>query len=248
MLLVTATNYAPFHDQSAEKGGMITEITDAALASVLDESQYRIDFINDWSAHIDPLLKDNAYDFGLSWFRPNCDVIDKLSGDNRFRCESLVFSDPLFEQIIGYYARSDDPSLPVTHADLLGKTICRPAGYSTFMLEEYDLIEPNVTMKKPDGPEDCFEMLDKGEADIVVIASTVADNTVAGMNMMDRFQELPQLAYIATLHAITSKDNPNRDANIAAINQGIRNVRESGNWFEIVQRHLTAHVQKTATN
>ncbi len=246
--LVTATNYAPFHDQSAERGGMITEITWAALGTVMEQDQYRIDFINDWSSHISPLLNDHAYDLGLSWFRPNCDVIDKLSPDNRFRCESLEFSDPLFEQIIGYYARSDEESTPNSPADLVGRTICRPAGYSTFMLEEFDLTEPNITLKQPSGPDDCFEMLANGEADFVVLASTVADNTIAGMDMRDRFQELPQLAYIATLHAITSIDNPNKDANMATLNAGIRNVRESGAWFEIVQRHLVAHTKKTATN
>lgn len=248
MRLVTATDYAPFHDQNAQKGGMITEIADASLASVLSEGDYRIDFINDWSAHIDPLLTDNAYDIGLSWFRPNCSVIEKLSADNRFRCENLVFSDPLFEQIIAYFARADDVSSLETHADIMGRVICRPAGYSTFMLEEFDLVEPNVTIKQPDGPGDCFEMLADGEVDLVVLASTVADNTIAGMEMTDRFQELPQLAYVATLHAITSAENPNREANISAINRGLQNVRESGAWFEIVQRHLIEHSKRTASN
>ncbi|MEM7270675.1 MAG: transporter substrate-binding domain-containing protein [Pseudomonadota bacterium] len=246
--LVTASDYAPFHDESLEGGGMITEIVDVALTTVMDESDYRIDFINDWGAHLNPLISDMSYDVSLSWFKPNCDVIEKLGAGSRFRCERLEFSDPLFEQIVSYFMRADDAAKPESHADLFGRAVCRPAGYSTFMMEEVDLVEPNITFVQPSGPSDCMEMLANGSVDAVVIASTVADDTIAQLGIADQVEEQPQLATIITLHAVTSIDNPSKDQIMATMNDGIRNVRESGKWFEIVQRHLIAHTRKTATN
>lgn len=247
--IVTATDYAPFHGEDLENGGMINEITDAALAMSLDKSKYRIDFINDWGAHIDPLILEGAYDLGISWFRPNCDVVEKLSADAQFRCEKLAWSDPLFEQIIGYYVRTNDPKKPETHADLFGRTVCRPAGYSRFMMEEFDLVEPNVNVATPDGPADCFQMLAEGTADAVVIATTVADDTIAAQGLGSIVEEIPQLAYVASLHAVTSIDNPKKAEELAILNKGVADLRESGRWFEIVQRHLVEHARKTsATN
>ena len=62
---------------------------------------YKIDFINDWGAHLRPLISDHAYDFSLVWFRPNCDVIDRLGDDSK-----LVNSAPsLFADMSAQYPR-----------------------------------------------------------------------------------------------------------------------------------------------
>ena len=243
--MMTGTDWAPFSNHEQEQGGMITEIVDVASRSVMDEADFQIDFINDWSAHMEPLIADGAYHFTFPWFRPNCDVKEKLGPSSVFRCDRLAWSDPLFEQIIGYYMRVDDPNKPQNHAGLLGRNICRPSGYSTFMMEEKDLVEPNVTITRPSSPTDCFEMLAAGEVDAVVIATMVGDDAIANIDTPELIEEQSQLSTIATLHAVTSIDNPNKEAQIAVLNEGIRNVRESGKWFEIVQRHLVAHARKT---
>ncbi len=246
--LVTASNYAPFHDQNDANGGMLTEMTAEALATVMPTDEFRVDFINDWSSHLEPLISDRSYDLALSWFKPNCSVIDKLGEGSRFRCERLVFSDPLFEQIVSYFTRSGETSVPSTHADLFGRTVCRPSGYSIFMLEERDLVEPNITMVTPPNPTDCMEMLIEGTADVVVVASTVADDAIATLNISEQVEEQAQLASVITLHAVTSVNNPRKEQQMALLNQGIQNIRESGKWFEIVQRHLIAHTRKKAAN
>ena len=246
--LVTASNYAPFHDQNDANGGMLTEMIAQALTTVMPAEKFRIDFINDWSSHLEPLISDRSYDFALSWFKPNCSVADKLGEGSRFRCERLVFSDPLFEQIVAYFIRSGEANVPATHADLFGRTICRPAGYSMFMLEEHDLVAPNVTMVTPSNPTDCMEMLIEGEADVVVVASTVADDAISTLNISAKVEEQSQLASVITLHAVTSVDNPQKEQQMTLLNKGIQNVRESGKWFEIVQRHLVAHTRKKAQN
>ena len=41
-------------------------------------------------------------------------------------------------------------------------------------------------------------------------------------------------------------DNPNKDTQLSVFNDGLRQLRESGQWFEIVQRHLVRHAQVTS--
>lgn len=245
---VTGSDWRPFQDQELQNGGMITEIVDTAMETQRGPDGHKIDFINDYSAHLQTLIADIAYDFSFAWFRPNCDKMEKLGAGSQFRCKALDWSDPLFEQIIGYYMRADDANVPATHADLLGRSICRPKGYALFMMEEFDLVEPAITLKRPVNTADCFEMLAKGEVDVVVLATMVADGAIAAGGMADQIAEQPQLSTVATMHAVTSINNPNKDAQLAVLNEGIRNVRESGAWFEIVQRHLVEHTRLTASN
>ncbi|MEO1613501.1 MAG: transporter substrate-binding domain-containing protein, partial [Pseudomonadota bacterium] len=172
-------------------------------------------------------------------------AIDKLGPISVSRCTDLAWSDPLFEQIIGYYMRADDASKPTDHVGLFGRTVCRPDGFATFMLEERDLVEPNVTLVRPASPTTCFELLASGEVDAVVMATMVGDDAIANLSDASNIEEQPQLSTIATMHAATSVNNPNKDAHLAVLNEGIANVRESGKWFEIVQRHLVAHARRT---
>lgn len=245
---VTGSDWRPFQDQELQNGGMITEIVDTAMETQRGADGHKIDFINDYSAHLQTLIADIAYDFSFAWFRPNCDKMEKLGAESQFRCTSLDWSDPLFEQIIGYYMRADEANVPATHADLLGRSICRPKGYALFMMEEFDLVEPAIVLKRPVNTADCFEMLAAGEVDVVVLATMVADSAIAEGGMADQIAEQPQLSTVATMHAVTSINNPNKDAQLAVLNEGIRDVRESGAWFEIVQRHLIDHSKRTASN
>lgn len=245
---VTGSDWKPFQDPELENGGMITEIVDTAMESQRGANGHKIDFINDYPAHLQTLIADIAYDFAFAWFRPNCDKIEKLGSESRFRCQALEWSDPLFEQIIGYYMRSDEANVPASHADLQGRRICRPAGYAMFMMEEFDLVEPSITLTRPVNTADCFQQLAAGEVDAVVLATMVADSAIASVGMADQIAEQPQLSTVATMHAVTSINNPNKQSQLAVLNQGIREVRESGAWFEIVQRHLVEHSRRTASN
>lgn len=238
--IVTATDWAPFLNQDQAQGGMITEVVNVALSKVTQEGDFKIDWVNDWSAHIQPLISDVAYDFSLAWFRPNCDVVEKLGEGSQFRCNNLDWSDALYQQIIGYYTMSTFPS-PASHEDLLGKTLCRPAGYATFMMEEHDLVEPNANIVRAAGPTECFEGLIDGTYDVVVLAEDVAEGTIAELGAIDAVVKHDQLDAVATMHAVTSKNNPEGAAQLAILNDGISQIKESGEWFSIVRRHLAEH-------
>lgn len=241
---VTATDWAPFLNEEQEQGGMLTEVVNVAMSAAEGSPAYKIDFINDWGAHLQPLISDHAYDFSLAWFRPNCDVVERLGDGSRFRCNNLDWSEPLYEQIVGYYMRAGEPA-PASHEDLMGRTICRPAGYSMFMLEEHALVEPNVTIVRGEGPEACFTGLVDGDIDVVVLATEVSNDAIANLGIADRVQLHEGISQVATLHAVIAKTHPRREEYLATLDDGIRKIKSDTRWFEIVKRHLAEHKART---
>lgn len=241
---VVGTDWAPFTNEDQAQGGLITEVANVAMSLADGKPSYKIDFINDWGAHLQPLISDHAYDFGLVWFRPNCDVVDKLGDGSKFRCNNLDWSQPLFEQIIGYYTRADQPR-PASHRDLFGLHLCRPAGYATFMMEEYGLVEPNITFTAESSPNGCFEGLLSGKYDAVVLASDVAEGAIAKLGAKGKVKFQDHLSYVATMHAVIAKTNPNAKQYLAVLDSGISKLKESGEWFRIVTRQLAEHRAKT---
>lgn len=232
------TNWAPFANESQEQGGMITEIANVALANSAGGTPYKIDFINDWGAHLTPLVTDHAYDFSLSWFKPNCDQIDRLGEDSQFRCNNFDWTEPMFEQLFGYYTRANEPEV-TNYATFLGKTVCRPSGYATFQLEENDLKEPNITLVRPSAVEDCFTQLVAGDVDVVALAVDTAEGAMVSTGTADQIRVNEQLAQVLTIHGVISKNNPQGQAMLAEFNSGLNAIKENGEWFEIVRRHLT---------
>ena len=238
------SNWAPFANEAQEQGGMITEIANVALANSANSTPYKIDFINDWGAHLTPLVTDHAYDFSLSWFKPNCDQIARLGEDSQFRCNNFDWTEPMFEQVFGYYTRAAEPEI-TEYSQLLGKVICRPSGYATFQLEENDLKEPNITLVRPSNPDDCFTQLAAGDVDVVALAVDAADGAMAETGTADQTRLNESLAQILTIHGVISKNNPQGEAMLAEFNSGLIKIKETGEWFGIVRRHLTEFREMT---
>lgn len=238
--IVAGGNWAPFLSEEQAQGGMLTEIVNVALESADSSPEYRIDFINDWGAHLTPLISDHRYDFSLAWFRPNCDIIDKLGDGSKFRCNNLSWSEPLFEQVLGYYTKVSDPVVE-EYKELLGKTICRPAGYSTFMLEEHDLIEPNVTMVYADSPQACFNGLADGDIDAVALAVDTAEGVISELGLTGRVANNTSLDQVLTVHAVISNTNPNAETYLNVLDKSLLKMKSTGQWFNIVRRHLSEH-------
>jgi len=241
--IVTGSDWAPFQNEEQEQGGMFTEIMNVAMSKVSEPDGYKIDFIKDYGAHLQPLISDLHYDLSFAWYRPNCDVIDVLGADSQFRCNNLEWSEPVYEQIVGFYTRAGDVQ-PLTYDDMFGKTICRPDGYATFMLEEHGLVAPNVTLVRPGTPKDCFVGLADGTYDMAVMAVESANGLIGELGAEDAIVRNDVLDTVSTLNVVTSKNHPNAGELIAMLDEGISEIKDSGEWFEIVRRHLAEHRSK----
>ncbi|MBM7067055.1 LysM peptidoglycan-binding domain-containing protein [Actibacterium sp. 188UL27-1] len=63
--VLAATDWGPFTNEEQDQGGMLTDIINVALEQADGDPDYQIDFVNDWNAHLQPLISDHAYDFSI---------------------------------------------------------------------------------------------------------------------------------------------------------------------------------------
>jgi len=109
--LLTAEGYGPYTGRALEGGGILTQVISAAMTLVKEETRgrfnYSISWVNDWTAHLNPLLMTHAFDAGFPWERPDCDAGMPLDANAQFRCQKFLFSDALTEVATYLFVRKD---------------------------------------------------------------------------------------------------------------------------------------------
>lgn len=236
---ITGSDFKPFTDVSLENGGLFTELVATAVSRNENAPEFAIDFEDNWTTHLDELLPNGQYDVSFPWYRPNCEMADKLSAEMQQRCADFAWSDPYYQTVVAMYTRLGDPLVTVfSPFDLYGATVCRPAKYLTYDLDVVDLVEPNITLLRPETAGECFEMLLSGDTDVVTLNAVVAEDTIQSMRVNAVVVEMEEMATVQTLHAIASNTNPDALEYLDIVNQGIAQMSNSGEWISIVNRHL----------
>lgn len=226
-------------DEDQEQGGLLTEIITLALENADGKPAYQIDFINDDGAHLQPLITDHAHDISIGWSQSNCDLIHKPEDESKFRCNNRDFSDPLYEEVLGYYTPASDPVF-ADQADLQGKRICRAEANTLAPLEEVDLVAPVMEIVRAPTAADCVSFVLENKADAALVAVGVAQGRINELGAASQIQMHEALAFVDVLHAVIAKTHPQNEEILALVNNGLGNIKNSGLWFETVRRHMTA--------
>lgn len=236
--LLTGDDYAPFTGRDLPNGGLFTELVKAAMTDVNPEKGWGVNWVNDWSAHFEPLLSNAFLDMSFPWIRPDCDT-----QPDTYRCVNLVFSEPMFEMLVLIFTNTSDPMQFTRDQDVYGKTLCRPDGYATFFFDKDGrnwLKEEKITLAQPGTPNDCFEMLAEGEVDGVVMNEFTGRQKIKELNLegiVDVAAGIP--INIDSLHVVAHKDHPEAIEMISMVNDGLEGIRESGDYQRIVDEHMT---------
>ncbi|MGX9357190.1 LysM peptidoglycan-binding domain-containing protein [Roseobacteraceae bacterium S113] len=235
--LVTADDYAPFTDRGLPNGGLFTDVVQRAMEHVNPEQGFQIHFVNDWNSHFEPLLSNALLDLGFPWFQPDC----TLQPDT-YRCTDLSFSEPVIEMLILAFQHKDRPLNFSSDADMIGRTLCRPTGYATYFFDANDrnwLKNNLITLETPATPNDCFEMLDEGEVDAVVLNEFTGRKKMAELEMKDRVEPvLTRPVHIDGLRVVVHKSHPRADELLAMIDAGLEGIRGNGVYQDVLSEHL----------
>lgn len=242
---LTADGYSPYTGRELEAGGMITQVISAAMDVVKDDSdgrlQYGISWVNDWSAHLNPLLVSRAFDLGFPWTKPDCANALSLDLESQFRCQRFFFSDPLYEVITRVFVAENSPVVGLDREQLAGRSLCRPNGYTTHLLdaEGRNLLKDGiVVLIRPATIDECFRLLDEGTVDGVVMTEMVGLASAASLGMNDRVRAIDEPLALDTLHVVVSKTHPFARTMLYYVNAGLNRLRTSGEFERIVERHL----------
>lgn len=236
---VTANDWKPFTDESLAGNGIYVRMAATAMQRGGNDRDYKISFVDDWGSHIATLLPASAFDISIAWSRPDCSKIDMLGEFAVKMCTEFEFSLPVYEVAYSYHTLTDSPYAGARKfSDYAGARICRPEGWPTSDLEVEGLAEPLVAFVRPKSPMDCAEMLLEGKVDLYSIEVETSTANFEELGATAKVELNPALATFNTHHFVTAKSNRRGREYIAMLNRGLEEMRESGEWYDIVATGL----------
>ncbi|MGI9395514.1 MAG: LysM peptidoglycan-binding domain-containing protein [Boseongicola sp.] len=244
--IVSGNGWAPFVGEQFDGGGMLVRLATTALNRGGNARKFNVSFVDDWASHTDTLLPLGAFDISIAWYMPDCSKIDQLSDGMKKRCTELDASLPIYESVVGFFTQPDNQYGGVrNYADFAGARICRPEGWYTFDLEEQGLIEPVVSMSAPKTVEECFEMMQNGEIDVVPLEIESVAGTARDLGIEGQIIQNPYLTNILQMSFVSHKTNPRGRVYLALLNRGLTEMRDSGEWYAIISSGLAEFNQLT---
>ena len=234
--LLTGPNNPPLSDPDWPAQGLMTELVEAAFDASPEDVQLSLAWEEDWSAHLFPMLDDQRYDMGFPWFRPDCDV----QPDDTL-CSAFHFSDPVLDLVVLLFVRADAPVRFEDDTDVVGRILCRPAGFATHMLDGQGrgwLKDKKISLKQPSSPDACFEMLVAGDVEGVVLNEFVGVQKLFELNLTEKVVPLPRPVSVEGLHVVISRKHWQGTTHLYRFNAGLAALRQTPRYDEIIARHL----------
>jgi hypothetical protein len=239
---VTAGSWPPFTDDTMEGGGIMNRLALTALQRAGNDREATLNWVDDWGSHMEVLLPTGAMDISSAWQMPPDCTNPNLGEYSLYRCRNFDKSLPVYEMAFSYITLADNKYANVpTFADLAGARICRPTDWENEMLEMEGLVEPFITMTSLTTLEDCAQALVDGETDVYVDGVETAAVLFENLGVTDKIAVNPYLVQFPTFHFVVSKSNPRGRVYLAMINRGLTEMRESGEWYDIVASSLAEY-------
>ena len=242
---LTAEGYAPFTGRDLPQGGMLVDLLQEAMKLIKDQAKgdfdYQVSWVNDWSAHLNPLLITRAFDAGIPWSKPDCGHPETLDKAGQYICQKFFFSDPLYESVTVLFVRNDGSFNFERDEQIRGKTLCRTKGWSTYDLDKGGrnwVKDGKITLMQPQRAEDCFRMLDEGIVDAVAIAELTGRAVAGAMGMSDRIHAASRAINIETMHVIIAKTHVSARTVLYYVNSALARLKETGAYDAITAKHL----------
>ncbi len=236
LTLLTGGSFGPFSDPDLPAQGMVTELVNAALNEAPSPVSYTINWEEDWTKHLFPLLNQKTFDMGFPWVKPDCE----LNPQNE-RCVNFHFSDPVVTVPVMLFVEADRSFDYRGPEDLVGKTLCRPNGYFN---QDADttrrawLDVDNLTVLAPVHPRECFALLQQHKVDAVAMNLFLGADTLVKEGLRGDVVPLEQPLAEIGLHVVISKRHWRGTSHLYRVNAGLKALRDNGQFDEILNRHL----------
>lgn len=242
---VTGNGRFPFADESLTGGGALVRVATTALQRGGNDYKSTVAWVDDWRAQTEVLLPSGAFDIALPWLMPDCTKLDQLGAEAAERCTKFDKSVPVYELAFVLTTTADSAYVNARdYSDFAGARICQPKGWSSFPLEQVGLAEPVITRVRLGTPEECGEALLEGEVDALAMPIEASNDIFVKLDAMDRVVINPVLVQILSLHFLASKDNPRGKEYIEMLDRGIIEMRESGEWYDILATTLAEYQEQ----
>ena len=238
--MLTGGGHPPIVDRDTPNGGMLRQLVEASFAASGVAAPIRVDVVNDWQSHLSVLLRNNKYEFGFPWVAPDCANFGPAPSDElRLRCE-YVYSDPVYVVAVDLFGLTDEATPPASLADLQGKRVCRPEGWSQGGLSDQAQAEGvAIEMLYAPTADICFERLERGTVDYVSVSRFTGEKALLDLGLESFVRTYPELTDVQSLSLAAHSDNAQASIEwMRAFNSGLAAIKQSGEWDQIVSWHL----------
>jgi polar amino acid transport system substrate-binding protein len=249
---VLAIARTPLADEHMAEGGLILALLRASLAEAGPGGTAGMDLDLRWTkaAPIPPLLTGATADLALPVEGADCEHPNALTQSLAVLCDSAVFSDPLLQVVVALFAPVDSTFKFDTDEGIVGKTIC--------VAQDHDVSTLNgparswvslkrVSVLRRSTLLDCVAAVQGRAAHALATSDLEGRFLLARLGLAQAFAMQARPLATRGVHAVVARDNAKADELIGAINRGLRQLKQSGAYAGIVQKHLARLWDGSAT-
>jgi hypothetical protein len=237
-LRLLAIARAPLADEHLPDGGLILALVRASLGNAgFDELGLQ------WTkaAPAPPMLDAAAIDVALPLEAADCDHPNDLTQGLAVLCDNAVFTDPMFQVVVALFAPADSSFKFDTDDGIFGKTVCvaQDQDVSTLNGSGRDWVAfKRVTVLRRPTLLDCVVAV-QGRAANAFIAPDLEGSYLLGrLGLTQAFKMQARPLATRGVHAVVAREHPRGAELIAAINGGLKRLKQSEAYAAIVQKHL----------
>ena len=242
-LRLSIVAFPPLTDQSAPGGGLIGELTVAAMERADPPYNRSLAFVwqKDRVAQAKAVFSDKVADMGVPWERTSCKDAGMLWIPGVASCDGALASEPLFKVLLLFFIGTNSDFAFTGEDSLAGQTICLPADRDLSGLGDAGkklADEGKVKLVRPATLIECLDVVQRGEADAVLANELEGRLTISRLGLSEAFRMSDRAVGTQDIEIILAKETPDADRLLAALNKGIAKLKGEDLYSRIVTKHL----------
>ncbi len=163
------------------------------------------------------------------------------------RKADFAFSDPIFVLERRVFVMDNSPISATGPEGLKGLRLCRPLAYTLHGELEEMFNNGQIDLIRPPDMITCFKFLKEGRTDFVELAHEEGiTSALKAFGTLDNVRTLNFIPGTNPNALAISLDHPEKDLLLKAFNDGLAELRRTGAYKEIVERHKKLFIDRVA--
>jgi hypothetical protein len=241
-ITVLAMGRAPLAEPQLPAGGLIPELLRSSLSKARPGGgRSEIELRWATAAPVKSLLSDDTIDISLPWDGADCERPNDLMQASAVLCDNALYSDPIFEVVVGLFTRADSKFTFATDESILGKSICISGDQDMSPLNGQGrdwISQKRVAAVRKPTLLDCASAVQTQEADAFVASDLEGRYVLDRLGLSRDFRMLERPLGIRGVHVVAAREHVQASELISAVNRGLKQLKETDAYAAIVRTHL----------
>jgi polar amino acid transport system substrate-binding protein len=250
---VLAAGRPPLADQHLPDGGLITALFKVSLSIADRRDAARSEIDVRWTSGLPTFntpQSESTIDLSLPWESADCEQPNDLDHASAMLCDDVLYSDPVLQLVIGLFALADSDFEFNTDESIFGKTICVPADRDVSVLNGDGrkwLSERRISVIRRPTLLDCIGLTQQRDADAFVASDLEGRYALGQLGLSQFFKMMERPLGTRGVHVGVLKTHAQAEELIGAVNQGLKQLKQSDAYSTIIRQHLMKLWDKRAS-